>query len=168
MPSTLSKHTYTQRDPPRNSTLLTNKHSQLSITLCQPKPVLFPGSTGLQCPHCECATATACCWITVKYYPDDIDIVGYASLFLFQVRLPPSQFGEQSFPADCWSPTDLRTPQDSCPIAAGNIRHNQFVVCQFELTIKRDISADTFWSSDRDKGINLARSTSAKFETEFK
>lgn len=115
--STLSKHTYTQRDPPRNSTLLTNKHSQPSITLCQPKPVLFPGSTGLQCPHCECATATACCWITVKYYPDDIDIVGYASLFLFQVRLPPSQFGEQSFPADCWSPTDLRTPQDSCPIA---------------------------------------------------
>lgn len=92
------EHTHIHREiPPPHSTLHTNKHSQPFVTLCQPRPVLFPGFTGLQCPHCERAAATARCWITVKYYPDDIDIVGYASLFLFQAWPPPSQVGEQSF-----------------------------------------------------------------------
>lgn len=73
-------------------------HQQLSVTLCQTKPVRFSGFTGLQCPRCKCSTATTLhVKKNAKFYPDDIDPAGALTLFLFPVVLAPRQFVKQRF-----------------------------------------------------------------------
>lgn len=139
--------TYIQTCPPPNSTLHTNKHPQLSVTLCQPWPALFPGFFGLQCPHCERAAATACWWTTVKYYPDDIDIVQFHSLSLFlssksNCRRETITVWWAEVPADCQWTTDLRTPQESCPTAAD--KHKTWSVCCQRETTLMNLLIETF------------------------
>lgn len=79
---------------------LTAVYNLVSTTACP----LSSGLSDLQCPHCECATVTACCWITVKYYPDDISIVALSSLSLSLLRvwLLPRTNHSSANRASCW------------------------------------------------------------------
>lgn len=107
--NTVQTHTYRDRCPTWQHP--SHQHFQPSVTLCQPRPALFPCLTGLQYPHFERATVTAC-WITVKYYPDDISIVALSSLFLLHVRMLPWTNRSLVNRASCWQLFAGR-PQDT-------------------------------------------------------
>lgn len=116
LPPSHSTHTHTK-------TSLTQQHpshKQTPTTVCNlvstmacPVARLFAP----QCPHCERAAATACCWITVKYYPDDIDMVQFHSLYFFQVQLLPCLVSRGS----CWLPVHHR-PQDTTGVMSHSCR----------------------------------------------